>query len=214
VKPPIERWLPLVEPVLAAARIASGPDVRPEAARALLEDRFRVLRAAAQRERLPTRDTDDVVYALAAHADELMLARPGLREAWLPRLLQLAFFGENTAGEGFFVRLDPIRRDASRADVLFVYWLVLSLGLKGRYATREAARLELVESVHLDLLRAGGETDVALAPHALPARSEPRARLDPRWALALGALACVLAVLTWGALALELAVHTGRALGG
>jgi type VI secretion system protein ImpK len=208
-----EAMLALAEPVLAAIRIASSPDVRPEAARALLDDQIRALRASAEGARIPTRDVDDVLYALVAHADEVMLARPGTKQAWLPRLLQLALFGENSAGEGFFTRLEAIRRDPSRGQVLLVYYAVLALGFRGRLATEDAARIELVESVHLDLLRAGAEPEVPLAPHAAPARARSGAApLDSRWALAIGAGACVLAALTWTFFACELWAHASTAL--
>jgi type IV/VI secretion system ImpK/VasF family protein len=211
---PFENLLALAEPLLVSIRVIAQPDVRPEAARALLDEQFRSLKSAAQRARVAAKDTDDVVYALAAHADEVMLARPATREAWLPRLVQLALFGENTAGDGFFTRLDAIRRDPSRGNVLLVYYVVLSLGFRGRYAGRDAARLELVENVHLDLLRAGADTDVALAPNALPARRRRGELVDPRWALAAGVSVGVLAIGAWLAFALDLWAHAGRALGG
>ena len=89
----LEVFLALSEPMLAAVRIAQQPEVRPEAARTLFDEQLRALRSAAERRRLPLAHVDDVVYALAAHADEAMIARPGTREAWLPRLLQLSLFG-------------------------------------------------------------------------------------------------------------------------
>ena len=213
MKPSFEALLALSEPVLAAIRIARSPEVRPEAARALFDEVVRTLRSEAERSRVPTRDVDDVLYALAAYADEVMLARAGSRDAWLPRLLQLALFGENTAGEGFFTRLDGIRRDPTRGSVLLVYWVVLSLGFRGRFAARDAARLELVELVHLDVVRAGAETESPLAPHAIPARLRRASSVDPRWALAIGLGACVMTVACWALFALDLWAHAGRALG-
>lgn len=209
-----ERWLALSEPVLAAIRIVASPDVRPEAARTLLDERFRAFRAAASHDRLPTRDADDVAYALAAHADEVMLARAGAREAWLPRLMQLALFGENNAGDGFFVRLDGIRRDPSRGDVLLVYFVLLSLGFRGRHAGRDVARLELIENVWVDVVRAGAETERSLAPRAIPARHRRGPSADPRWALAAGLAASVLTTLTWLLFALDLWAHGAASLGG
>lgn len=211
---PLEVFLALSEPMLAAVRIAQRAEVRPEAARALFDEQLRALRTAAERQRLPLAHVDDVVYALAAYADEAMIARPGTREAWLPRLLQLSLFGENSAGDGFFVRLDGVRRDASRARVLVVYYVVLALGFRGRYAGRDAARLELIEDVHLDLVRAGAATELALAPRALPERARRKPSFDARWALAIGAGTCLLGAATWALLALELAVHTASAIGG
>lgn len=210
---PFETLLALTEPVLAAIRVASSPEVRPEAARALLDDQIRALRARAEQARVPARDVDDVLYALVAHADEVMLARPATREAWLPRLLQLAHFGENSAGDGFFTRLEALRRDVSRGDALLVYYVVLALGFRGRMATQDAARLELLENVHLDVVRAGAESEGPLAPNAAPTRPLARATsVDPRWALAVGVGACALATLAWTLFALDLWIHASVAL--
>ncbi len=211
---PFETLLALAERTLVAIRVVASPDVRPEAARIILDEQIHALSSAAERQRLPIRDVDDVVYALAAHADEVMLARHATREAWLSRLLQLALFGENAAGEGFFTRLDAIRRDASRGHVLLVYYVVLALGFRGRYATEDAARLELLENVHLDLIRSGATTDPALSPHAIPVRRRLGGAIDPRWALAFGAGACVLGAAAWALFALDLWMHTASSLGG
>ena len=210
---PIESLLALAEPTLAAIRIASTSDARPEAARTLLEGEIRALRAAAERAHVAAADIDDVAYALVAFADEAMVARPATRSAWLSRLLQLALFGENTAGDGFFTRLEMIRRDPSRARVLLVYFVVLALGFRGRYASRDTTRTELIESVHLDLIRAGLETERLLAPRAIPARTRAVTKVDARWVLAAGVLACVLAVGVWALFALDLAVRAGTSLG-
>jgi type VI secretion system protein ImpK len=211
---PLESMLALAEPMLAAIRIASAAEVRPESARMLFDEQIRVLRASAERARVPNADTDDVLYALAALADESMLARPAARTAWLSRLVQLALFGENSAGDGFFVRLEGLRRDPSRARVLLVYYVVLALGFRGRYAARDAARLELVESVHLDLVRAGALADAPLAPRAMPARTRLAASVDGRWALAAAGLACAFAAFVWLLFALDLTVRAGTMLGG
>jgi type VI secretion system protein ImpK len=211
---PLESILALAEPLLAAIRVVGGPEIRPDAARTLLDEQIRTFRAGAERARVSNADANDALYALAALADEIMLARPAARTAWLSRMLQLALFAENSAGDGFFVRLEAIRRDPSRARVLVVYYVVLALGFRGRYAGRDAARLELVESVHLDLVRAGVDADAPLAPRAIPPRARMAAAIDGRWVLAAAALACALAVGTWMLFALDLAVRVGGVLGG
>src|SRR5262245_29366428 len=77
-------------------------------------------------------DADDIRYALVALTDETMLQKGGaLREFWLPRMLQLRYFNENSAGEAFFTRLESLRRDPSRADVLRAYYLCLLFGFRG-----------------------------------------------------------------------------------
>jgi type VI secretion system protein ImpK len=211
---PPHAWLARIEPTLAAIRTLAEADVRAEPARALLDDVLGALRADADRARTPSADTDDVIYALAAFADETLLARPALREAWLPRMLQLARFGENTAGIGFYVRLERLRSDPSRAAALAVYHLVLCLGFRGQYGLAdETRRAELVESVHLDLLRYGASGEVPLAPDAVPARGVASASRPERWLLVAGVGSVVLGCALWALFALDLVVRAATALG-
>src|SRR5882724_4465066 len=72
-------------------------------------------------------DVTDIAYAIVALADEIVLSRSeGLRQYWLQNLLQLHYFHENVAGEAFFTRLEGVRRDPRRVDVLRVYYLALA----------------------------------------------------------------------------------------
>src|SRR5256885_16125173 len=124
----------------------SSPDLIRERVVAYLDavkDRARELGIA-------DRDTQDMLYALVALADEVALTKPEpLRGAWVARPLQMQYFNENLAGEGFFDRLEAIRRDRRRLDVLRVYYLCLAFGFQGRYAIRggEAELMRIVESV-------------------------------------------------------------------
>jgi type VI secretion system protein ImpK len=213
MNPNVERLLPLVEPVLGAIRILRDAEVRPEAARTLLLELVRTLRAAGEKANISAKDLDDATYALVALADEALLARPDLREAWLSALLQMTLFRENTAGTGFYTRLEELRRDPTRADVLLVYYLVLSLGFRGRFkAEDELRRLELLECVHLDLLRAGAASEAALAPSARRPRTSITRRLEGRVALACGAASLLLAMGLWVVLELDLLFLVAAAL--
>ncbi len=88
-------------------------------------------------------DVQDIAYALAALADELAMRRPGgIRDVWMSNPLQLHYFNENVAGEGFFYRLEHLIRDPSRLDVLRVYYQCLLFGFQGKYAIR-GGELEL-----------------------------------------------------------------------
>lgn len=88
-------------------------------------------------------DVQDMAYALVALADELALRRPGgIRDVWMSNPLQLHYFNENVAGEGFFYRLEHLIRDPSRIDVLRVYYQCLLFGFLGKYAIR-GGELEL-----------------------------------------------------------------------
>ena len=76
-----------------------------------------------------------IKYAMAALVDEIILhsAWDGSIE-WLGQPLQLYFFSEHLAGEGFFTRLDILRQDAlNNCNLLEVYYVCLELGFTGIY---------------------------------------------------------------------------------
>lgn len=82
-------------------------------------------------------DVVDMTYAIVALADEVALHKTGaVRDFWLQRPLQLHYFNENLAGEGFFARLAAVMSDPKRIDVLRVYYTCLLLGFQGQYAIR------------------------------------------------------------------------------
>jgi type VI secretion system protein ImpK len=142
-------------------------------------------------------DADDIAYAVVALADEVALSRTeALRQHWLSQPLQLLYFGENQAGEGFFTRLETIRRDPRRRDVARVYLLALLFGFQGRYRVRggELELMTLVDELR-GLVARGRDVDVeTLSPSG--ERPEEavaaRARGRPLALVAGGALAAAL----------------------
>jgi type VI secretion system protein ImpK len=117
--------------------------------------------------RIPEQDMIDVKYALAAFADEVIYhsSWPG-RTQWLNNPLQLQFFHENTAGDGFFERLDALHAARGRDHVTQVYFLCLALGFQGKFRLGQQEGLQaVVEGVgnHVALAVGGGEV---LAPNA------------------------------------------------
>ena len=121
-------------------------------------------------------DTEDIRYALVALIDETMLQRGGaLREFWLPRVLQLRYFNENVAGEAFFARLDSIRKDPNRRDVLRVYFLCMLFGFQGQYRIRggQVELADIMDRVRDDLQRSNIlNGDLPLSPRG-PRPTEP-----------------------------------------
>lgn len=114
-------------------------------------------------------DVQDIGYALVGLTDELVMSKGGeLRDYWLPRSLQLQIFNTNVAGEEFFNKLQNIRQDPSRMEVLKVYYLCLLFGFQGKYRVRggEIELGSIIEDLGSTLTRAGMIGDVALAPHA------------------------------------------------
>jgi type VI secretion system protein ImpK len=79
--------------------------------------------------------TTNAKYALIAYTDEIVLNStwPG-RTTWMQKPLQLEFFGEHTAGEVFFERLQKLRESGSQyIDLLELYYICIQLGFQGKY---------------------------------------------------------------------------------
>lgn len=81
---------------------------------------------------------DDVYaakYAFCAAVDELILNSGfAIRQTWERQPLQLAFFGDQLAGENFFVKLEELRaQGAARLQVLEVFYMCLLLGFRGKF---------------------------------------------------------------------------------
>jgi type VI secretion system protein ImpK len=110
---------------------------------------------AKELELSPT-EAENGVYALVALIDEMAVNQDGsVKEYWQPRLLQMRFFNENVAGDGFFDRLSALRGDPRQGRVLRVYYLCLLFGFRGKYRVRgsELELLEIEEGVRAELQR-------------------------------------------------------------
>ena len=127
-------------------------------------------------------DVQDMGYALVALTDEVVLSKDGaLREFWLPRMLQLQYFNENVAGEGFFTRLRTLQMDPSRGEVLRVYYLCLLFGFQGKYRIRggEIELASITEDVAATLFRSGAVRELPFAPYgARPREAGSNGRQD------------------------------------
>jgi type VI secretion system protein ImpK len=128
---------------------------------------FETMMQHGREARVAEQDMIDCKYALAAFADEVIYHSnwPG-RTQWLNNPLQLQFFQENTAGDGFFERLDMLHAQRGRDHVTQIYFLCLALGFQGKFRLGQHEQLNAVtEGVgnHVALSVGGGEV---LAPNA------------------------------------------------
>jgi type VI secretion system protein ImpK len=152
-------------------------------------------------------DAQDMAYAIVAMLDEIALTRPEpYRSFWMTNLLQLQYFNENVAGDGFFHRLQALRKDPHRIEVLQVYYLCMLFGFQGRYRIRggELELLTLIDSVQKDLERAKPFDYDVLSPHGeRPTESmlTGKRRLSP---MVISLAAMVLALVVYGGLLLNL----------
>jgi type VI secretion system protein ImpK len=143
---------------------------------------------------------DDITYAICALADEVALnAGEPLASGWMGHLLQFHYFRENTAGDGFFQRLETIRRDPRRREVLRVYALCLWFGFQGRYRVRggELELMNLGESLQREVGPRPSEIE-ALSPHGdRPTEALGRARASLTLVYVTGARCCWRCSCSW-----------------
>jgi type VI secretion system protein ImpK len=138
----------------------------------------------------------DAKYALAAYIDEVVLTStwPGRLE-WISRPLQLEFFGEHTAGEGFFTRLANLRQGGEdNLHLLELFYYCLQLGFEGVYKIKG---LEHLMALQVDLRSQmdgyRGPVKTQVAPEGLPGNvliNQVR-RHVPYWVIAVVAIATV-----------------------
>lgn len=183
---------------LTQLRELDGPVGSPDMIHNRLIGFVDAMREKARDIGISQRDADDMAYAIVALCDEIAMGKPEpMRGYWMSRPLQLHFFQENLAGDGFFNRLEEIRRDTRRLDVLRVYYQCLLLGFQGKYAMRggEIELLRIVDSIRPEVNR-HIEVPDNLSP-AGEAPDEPLVRSSQRnpflW-VALGVFAVAIAV--------------------
>jgi type VI secretion system protein ImpK len=137
-----------------------------------------------------TEDIFDAKYAFCAAADECILRSTlSIRDLWERRPLQLAYFGDQLAGENFFEKLEVLRsHGATRSQTLEVFYLCLLLGFQGKYALEGTEKLGyLVARVGDELAHHKGKR-TTFAPHwKAPDAVKHQLRGEmPLWAFAAG----------------------------
>ena len=150
---------------LGHARDLPSADVLQRRISSVLEQMADRARAA----HIPEDDIAEARYALVAFLDEKILSSewPG-KQAWQARPLQLIYFNENTAGEGFFLHLQQLENTPRRAHVLEIYYLCMALGFRGQYWVRgEQGLAAIMDGVGRKLNRLLPPTDV-ISPKGLP----------------------------------------------
>lgn len=173
-------------------------------------------------------DAQDMAYGIVALVDEVVLNRPEeYRQFWMTNPLQLHYFNENVAGDGFFNRLNTIRKDPHRHEVLQVYYLCMLFGFQGRYRIRggELELMTLIDTVQKDLERAKPFDFDVLSPHGERPTETLLSQKKKASLMTLSAGALALALLLYGALVLtlnnkvstvlkDIEVHMARNTGG
>ena len=125
--PVLECCAPLFS-LLLPLKNSSAADNAPADLRDQVIDLFDVLERMGYEKGITSTEIQHARYAMAAFTDELIMGStwPG-RLQWMSRPLQLEFFGENSAGQGFYDRLDKLRQSGDKHRHLLELFYILSL---------------------------------------------------------------------------------------
>jgi len=174
------------EPLTVAARIRQNrfSATDPAGFRAHLRQLLGQADSAVRQRGYPPDFAKLATYAVVALLDESILNSPGaLRDSWIGYPLQQEIFGENVAGENFYLQLrDLLARPESQAlgDILELFLLCILLGFKGRYAASDGAEIQgLITATHQKLNRIRGGTGPFTPQAGLPVDEPVPERRDP-----------------------------------
>lgn len=125
-------------------------------------------------------DVQESTFAVVAFLDEVILTAAGTSAVvWKGESLGQVLFGQRSAGEDFFKRLDTLRANpdsANLAEILEVYYLCLLLGYEGKFAGGSRGELlQIMANLRERIERILGRDlefspDKALAPGPPPAQ--------------------------------------------
>jgi type VI secretion system protein ImpK len=151
----------------------------------------------ARRQGASADDVDAAKYAFCAAVDEIILrSQYRVRETWERRPLQLVVFGDQLAGENFFVRLENLRaRGSVHLQALEVFHMCLLLGFQGRYILEGSEKLNYLTARLGEEIASMKGKPAPFAPHAQrPDQIVNKLRNDvPLWVLcSVFALVCAL----------------------
>ena len=150
--PKLDRLALLYEGILTAiVRVQTGRQQvqDPEDFRTRMKQALREIASAAARKGYSADDVQEANFAIVAFLDETVLTADAAASEWARKSLGEELFGQRSAGEVFFKRLETLRanRDSQGlAEVLEVYNLCLLLGYEGKFAGGSKAELQLLMS--------------------------------------------------------------------
>jgi type VI secretion system protein ImpK len=148
----LDRLALLYEGILTAiVRVQTGRQQvqDPENFRTHMKQALREIASTAARKGHSADDVQEANFAIVAFLDETVLTADAAATEWARKSLGEELFGQRSAGEVFFKRLETLRanRDSqSLAEVLEVYNLCLLLGYEGKFAGGSKAELQLLMS--------------------------------------------------------------------
>jgi type VI secretion system protein ImpK len=159
-------------------------------------------------------DIEYAQYAFCATVDELILSSQfNIRDEWQRQPLQLVFFGEQLAGENFFVKLEELRNQGNkRIHALEVFYICLLLGFQGKYMIEGEEKLSfLVARLGEEIAHHKGKRSQFSPRGAIPDQIKHALQHDiPLWVI--GTAFVVFALLGYAGFAWLLSSNTNQTL--
>jgi type VI secretion system protein ImpK len=170
INPILECCAPLFS-LLLPLKNAAAAEKAPSDLREQVIDLFDVLERMGYEKGLTSTEIQHARYAMAAFTDELIMGSswPG-RLQWMSKPLQLEFFGENSAGQGFFERLEKLRQSGDKhRNLLELFYLCLQMGFEGVYRLKGLEQLMALQvDLRSQLEDSIGKVDRVLSPNGKP----------------------------------------------
>ncbi len=116
----------------------------------------------------------DSKFAIVALLDELAMASElEDKTLWLEKPLQLEYFAEHVAGEGFFQRLDDLlKMGIINVDVIEVYYACLELGFEGIYRLKGVDKLRArIQELRVQISAVRGNVDTNLRVNTIKVKN-------------------------------------------
>lgn len=134
-------------------------------------------------------DISLVKYALVALVDEIMSGLNNtIQTAWIKQPLQRLWYGEHTAGEGFYEKLNAVRL-TSNVEVIEIYYICLLVGFKGRLRFEDITeRQVLMDQICIQLSRLSNLNDLDCTADDEPAK---KSTIDIKGSAAKLSLICI-----------------------
>lgn len=123
-----------------------------------------------------TFDIQAAHYALVAFADEMIAQLTSPDANHYQHSLQQHYFGENSAGEGFFLRLEDLLQEEGRHAALEIFALCLALGFQGCYLEASRQKLRTIRQRIREYLA----HEPLLAPPWFISESAPQSKTRPK----------------------------------
>ncbi|MGQ9609223.1 MAG: type IVB secretion system protein IcmH/DotU [bacterium] len=123
-------------------------------------------------------------YAISALVDETVLySKWPQRNEWLKNPLVIEYFNDAFAGEIFFDKIEMLRGDSSKRDVLEIFYMCLMFGFEGKFKILGGEEMKnYMQTIYSEL---DFKVNEKLSPHTeVPKQIIKIKRLIPRWVMA------------------------------